>query len=675
MGILDQIEAIKSHTNIYEKNAGTAGTRRAKSTLKVRKHEENCGSVSKKNSGTSPPPGPEPVGSRGKPDAADVPFMTAAGILKKYHVNYQYIVDREEAKKVAEEFMVVKTRIGIDIETAKHMEYLNHDRAGLDPSLSNVRLVQLYAGKKTVYVIDVRSCGIEVLTPLLEKKNFVAHNAVFEMKHFLHAGIDVLNFECTMLMGNAISGTLLKLSFLVEKCLGIKMSKEEQVSNWNLEVLTENQISYAAADAVLVFELYCFLRELVWEHYRDKIYLLMRDAQKAVAYLVLNGISFDTMAHEKLIADWTAKADAAHTEVKNLMCETINLNSSAQLSDWLKANLDKDSLSRLPKTKTGQIKTSMDALSAISDNSLIKPLAEYKKYKKLISTFGKSYSKFINPVTGRMHGGFRLAGTRTGRFSCDKPNVQNPPRENGFRELFKASSGNVIIVADYSQMQLRIAAHLSGDREMLRAYDEGIDLHRMTAAAISGIHIDEVTKDQRQMAKAANFGLIFGQGVSSFRKRTQVDYGISMTAREAQLIRNAFFETYLGLKQWQKTTGRVAKQDNQVETVGGRVREFSREKNGYKYTEALNTPVQGAEAEIILVVLSLLEERLHVLDAKLINIVHDEFVFEVAEADKDQAVAKIEEAMIDGMLKIFPDASTIDLVDIHVGTSWADAKG
>lgn len=430
MRILDEIEAAKSQPDIDRKTAGTTGTTGTsptKSALTLRKQKKISGSVTGKSFGTKLALQKEPANSMGKTDtdAADT-FMTAAAILKRYDVACRYIDDTEEASKIVKKLMAVKTTIGVDIETAKHLDYLDHDRAGLDPALSNIRLVQFYAGNDTVYVIDVRACGIGADTAVGTEK-FVAHNAIFEMKHFLHADIDVRNFECTMLMGNALCGRHHKLSHLVETCLDINMSKEQQVSDWNLETLTEKQIHYAAADAVLVFELYCFLRHLVWEKYRDSIYILMRDAQKAVARLVLNGIFFDTIAHDQLIADWKTKADAAFAEVKDLLGESVNPNSGKQLSDWLNANLDEDSLSHLPRTKTGQIQTTMDALSKIPDHPLIKPLAEYKKYKKLISSFGKSYSKFVNPVTGRMHGDFSLAGTITGRFSCYKPNVRIHP--------------------------------------------------------------------------------------------------------------------------------------------------------------------------------------------------------------------------------------------------------
>jgi len=256
MGIWDKIEAAKSHTRINKKNAGTTGTRPANSILTVRKHKKTVGSILDKFAGTTPAPQTESTSSKGKQSVdAEDNLMTAANIIKRYGVTCRYVKDSQKAQKVVQELMNTETTIGIDIETAKHPDFLNHTQSGLEPTLSDIRLIQLYNGNGIVYIIDVWTCGVEVVTPLLKKKRFVAHNAIFEMKHFLHAGIDIGNFECTMLMGNALCGKHHKLSDSVETYLDIKMSKELQVSDWNLKTLTEDQIFYAAADAVLVFAL------------------------------------------------------------------------------------------------------------------------------------------------------------------------------------------------------------------------------------------------------------------------------------------------------------------------------------------------------------------------------------------------------------------------------------
>src|SRR5690606_31393313 len=142
----------------------------------------------------------------------------------------------------------------------------------------------------------------------------------------------------------------------------------------------------------------------------------------------------------------------------------------------------------------------------------IEPLLKYKERSKLLNTYGESFADHISPATGRIHASFRIGGTTTGRLSCTKPNIQNPPRDSSFRRLFEAEKGNALVVADFSQVELRVAAIVSHDKEMLEAYRNGEDLHRKTAAAVLGIEQKDVSKDHRQMAKAVNFGLLYGQG-------------------------------------------------------------------------------------------------------------------------------------------------------------------
>ena len=183
-----------------------------------------------------------------------------------------------------------------------------------------------------------------------------------------------------------------------------------------------------------------------------------------------------------------------------------------------------------------------------------------------------------------------------------------------------------------------------------------------------------MTKEQRQAAKAINFGLLYGQGHRGLARYASANYGVNMSEREALKAKRAFFRAYKGLASWQKKTGRLSKRKNKITTPGGRVRNFKMEKNGYRYTEALNTPIQGGAAEVLLAALELLEEHLAGIDARLVNIVHDEIVFEVVLADSSKAVIALEAAMTEGMLSVFPKASIKNLVDVNTGPTWAEAK-
>ena len=241
-----------------------------------------------------------------------------------------------------------------------------------------------------------------------------------------------------------------------------------------------------------------------------------------------------------------------------------------------------------PRTATGQLQTDADALAGLTLPAL-EPLARYKTAIKGLSTYGKGYAAHISPVTGRIHASFTISGTATGRLSCSSPNIQNPPRDPAFRALFAPRPGRCFVVADYSQIELRVAALVAGDTAMLAAYEAGEDLHRKTAAAVLGIEPCAVTKGQRQMAKAVNFGLLFGQGAAGLQRYAKSSYGVDLTATEAEKARTAFFRAYPGLSRWQTETRRNAERAGQVRTPGGRVRPLEGQRA--LATESLNSPI------------------------------------------------------------------------------------
>jgi DNA polymerase-1 len=573
---------------------------------------------------------------------------------------------------VLKDLIKINDTLGLDIETAKLTPYKQHKKAGLDPHLSRIRLVQICAGK-TVYIFDVEALSHNLLEPLWDC-HMVAHNAVFEMKHLTHAGANLRNIECTMLMANALNGRVLSLADLSKDYLGWEVSKEQQTSDWDAPSLSKAQLAYAALDAVAVLRLYKILKAQLNEKERFPVYTLMRDAQKAVAKLELNGCYFDLKGHSKLMKKWQDVKEKVIQELQNVLGPNVNPDSSSQLSRWLENNIDGNILRKWPRTEKGQLKTGSDVLANFPDHPLIKPLLKYKEVNKLLSSFGMKFAEQINPKTERIHANFMFGGTATGRFSCNSPNIQNLPRDKYFRALFSAPPGRVLVVADYNQIELRIAALVSEDPVMLEAYLQGQDLHRKTAAEVTGVPYDEVTKEQRQAAKAINFGLLFGQGPKGLARYAKSIYDVDMTEREALSKKRSFFRIYSGLARWQKKTGRISKIEKKVTTPGGRVRDFTKEKNGYKYTQALNTPIQGGAAEVMLSVLAKLESYLEGTDAKLVNIIHDEIVVEAAEEDLAQVIIALNEAMVEGMLTIFPNASTKNLVEIEGGGNWAETK-
>lgn len=598
---------------------------------------------------------------------------TALDLMTHEGIAFEYITDPERAKKAVSVLLKGDLPLGLDTETAKLDEFTDHPKAGLDPHLTRIRLIQMYGGGDTVYIFDIFSLKIKMFAPIWDLP-IVAHNAVFDLKHLLFAGANPQKIGCTMLMENALTGKLPSLAALSRQYLDWEMSKEEQTSDWNQRELTEDQLAYSALDVVAVKKLYQILSDRLKQGNLVKTYTLMRDSMPAIAQLELNGVHFDVEKHAKLMKAWQEKKEAAAEKLKQVLGLHVSLDSPKQLSDWLKSHLDPETLNTWPRTKTGQLKTDAHTLSRYPEHPLGAPLLLYKEVDTMLSTFGTGYTGHTNPKTGRIHSNFRLGGTATGRLSCYSPNIQNPPRDKSFRELFSAPPGRSIVVADYEQIELRVAAFVSGDKNMLEIYKKGQDLHKMTAATTADVPSEEVTKDQRQAAKPINFGLLYGQGYRGLARYAKATYGVDMTEDDAKLAREAFFKAYPDLRRWQQSAAQDAERTKRVVTPFGRTRDFSKEARGYRYTEALNTPIQGGAAEVLMAALSRLPKCLKGINAKLVNIVHDEIVLEVANKDIDRAKAALEKAMVEGMLAVFPQASTRNLVESKAGNNWAEAK-
>lgn len=595
--------------------------------------------------------------------------VSAAELLRAAGVSVRYLVEPGAAEQALLELATLPDTgpWGLDIETMPLPAFRTDSKAGLDPWRSAIRLVQVYPGGPTCYVFDVATLGLSPLKKLLQARAFVAHNAVFELKHLLHAGAAPARLGCTLLQDNALGNGRRSLATLAAERLAWAMDKTLQVSDWTAANLTGAQLDYAALDAVAAYQLAKVQAPQLQQRDLIRCYQLMRDAQPAIARLELNGCPFDTAAHTALIAQWQRTAEQARGELDSLL-NGANPDSPLQLSKWLSANLPAETLAAWPRTATGQLATDADALAGLTLPAL-EPLARYKAAVKGLSTYGKGYAAHISPVTGRIHASFTLGGTATGRLACSSPNIQNPPRDPAFRALFAPTPGRCLVVADYGQIELRVAALVSGDPAMLAVYEAGEDLHRKTAAAFLGKEPGAVSKAERQIAKGINFGMLFGSGSKGLQAFCKSSYGVELSLSQADKARAAFFQAYPGLSAWQKQTRQAAERAKQVRTPGGRVRALDKNIG----TECLNTPVQGGAAECLLAALAALD--VDSLGGRLVNIVHDELVVECEPEQAGAVSAAVEAAMVAGFLAIFPTGSTRDLVEAHSGPNWASAKG
>ena len=473
-----------------------------------------------------------------KPDPLE---LNAGGLLAMLSVSVRYINTAEEAEEAVTSLAAELGHFGLDLETAKLALYANHSQAGLNPHLSRIRLLQLYVGGSEAFVFDLFTVPPAALRPLLDKQ-FVAHNAIFDLGHLIHAGLEPRRIECTMLQANALTGKRPSLAALAETELGWRISKEQQVSDWSAHVLSQEQIEYAALDAVLVHRLFPLLDRKIRRKSRLRCCELMRDAQHPIARMQLNGCFFDRVAQQELMQKWGANRGQVHEELKALFGSEFNLGSSVQLAGWIGKNVDASLLKTWPRGDKNRPKTGAKVLALYPELPFVRSLMRWKLLNKKLTSFGNRYASNINPATGRIHASFIIGGTDTGRLACRNPNIQNPPKDSDFRALFAAPPRRVMVDGDYSQVELRVMAVVASEKTMLSAYRLGIDLHRKTAAALTGVPLDAVTKEQRQLAKAVNFGLLFGQGAPGLAKYAKTQYGVDMSLKEAEKYRKAFFD-------------------------------------------------------------------------------------------------------------------------------------
>ena len=333
----------------------------------------------------------------------------------------------------------------------------------------------------------------------------------------------------------------------------------------------------------------------------------------AVLEMELNGVLLDTEKWKKLGDDLLGQKDQLEKALHDEFGQ-INLDSP---NDLLKA---------LQARGIDVSDTNRQTLASLSDQyPILDKVTGYRKVAKLVQGFILSLPQFINEKTGRIHPEYNQLGAATGRFSCHDPNLQQIPRDKRFRECIVASPGHQLIIADYSQIELRVAAEITGDERMVQAFQKGVDLHKLTAAVITGKRIDEVNAQERQAAKAVNFGLIFGMGADGLLNYAQNTYGVAMTLDQAKGFRKRFFDYYWGIGAWHERVQRSRAMETR--TIGKRRRVWNKQA---PLTELLNTPVQGTAADIIKKALILIHNRLPGTGSRLFACVHDEIILEAA---------------------------------------------
>ena len=392
-----------------------------------------------------------------------------------------------------------------------------------------------------------------------------------------------------------------------------------------------------------------------------------------LVYMERNGVRVDTEALKQTSEHFTARMNQIEEEVHQLAGTEFNIASPKQVGEVLFDKLR--IVEKAKKTKTGQYVTSEEVLESLrGKHEIVGKILEHRGLKKLLGTYIDALPLLINPATGKIHTSFNQTVTATGRLSSSNPNLQNIPirNEDGkeIRKAFIPEDGCEFFSADYSQIELRIMAHLSGDKNMIEAFREGDDIHAATAAKVYKIAIEDVTREQRSKAKTANFGIIYGISVFGLAERMNVP------RQEAKELIDGYFDTYPQIKEYMDKSIERARANGYIETIFGRKR-FLPDINsrnavvrGYAERNAINAPIQGSAADIIKVAMVKIFQRFQSesIRSKMILQVHDELNFSVVPEEKEKVQQIVMEEMEKAYLMQVPLKA-----DCGWGNNWLEA--
>lgn len=573
--------------------------------------------------------------------------MPELKLLQK--TNYELVEDQSRLEEIARELKKAPL-ISVDLEGTS-----------LDPYEAKLLLFQL-AVPNQAYLFDARHLDLHPFTKILadEKILKLAQNAKFDygMLKAL-AGIEMVNIFDTMLAERVLTCGLTKLgdlslAALARKYLGIELAKEvrESFISGHLRDFSKKQLDYAAADVLVLFPIYEAQRASLKKEGLEKIASLEFNLVPVVSEMELRGFLIDVAKWRKVITDYRQRAEEIDKRIQEELrpyskatqrdlfgnhANVVNLNSPSQiLSAFRRVGLD------LPSTG--------EEILARYDHPLAKLLLEYREYEKIISAFGENLLAKINPKTGRIHPDYMQIGADTGRFACSNPNLQQIPTDSMFRDCFVAAPGHKLVVADYSQIELRIMAELSEDPVFLKAFKEDQDLHALTASQMFNVPLDQISKERRFQAKSINFGLMYGRGAKSLA----VQLGVS--EEKAKVLLERYFRQYHRVKSWLDRVGRESVRRGYSITLGGRKRYYEKitaadpnydRQISYIERQGKNTPIQGTSADITKLALVYVRDRIRKegLGSVPIHTIHDEVVVEAKEKEAKRTAKIVKEEM------------------------------
>ncbi len=528
------------------------------------------------------------------------------------------------------------------------------------------------------------NAALDLLKPLLEDEAVlkIGQNMKYDAKILSRYGIEIAPYDDTMLLSYAMHSGLHNhgMDALSERYLSHVPIPIKELIGSGKSAITFDRVEidtaakYAAEDADITLRL--------WELFKPQLHLnkvttvyetLERPLAPVLARMEMAGVKVDRDTLSRMSNAFAQKMAGLEAEIHELAGESFNVGSPKQLGEIL---FDKMGLEGGKKGKTGAWSTPAQVLEDLAtEHELPGRVLDWRQLSKLKSTYTDALQEHINPETGRVHTSYVQSGANTGRLASTDPNLQNIPvrSEEGrrIREAFVAEKGKVLVSLDYSQIELRILAHVAGIDALKQAFREGQDIHAMTASEMFDVPLDEMTPDIRRQAKAINFGVIYG--ISGFG----LARNLRIPRSEAQGFIDRYFERFPGIRTYMDDTVAFAKEHKRVETLFGRrihTPEISAKGPGAGFAKraAINAPIQGTAADIIRRAMIRMEDAIDGLPAKMLLQVHDELIFEVDEGAVDETVARVREVMeaaAEPAVKI--DVPLV--VDAGQGANWAEA--
>ena len=599
--------------------------------------------------------------------------------------NYNIITKENELLSIIEDIKKKKF-FSFDLETSS-LDYMEAKIVGISIALSDKKSYYIPIGHSSTikYKQLSEKYVLDNLKPILqsEKLKKIGHNLKYDRNVLVNYNINLVGIEHdSMLLSYVYDSTAIRhgLDNAAEKYLSHKTIHYEDVAGKGAKQIPFADVDidiaaeYACEDAVISLELYNYLWSKVS---KDKnIVKVYSDIEMPLVPILskieTNGVLIDSKALQKLSKDLDKELNEIESKCFKITNKEFNLNSPKQLQEIL---YDELKIPVSKKTPTGKPSTDEDTLQFLAQtNELPKLILEYRSLNKLKTGYTDKLPLQISKTSGRVHTSYQQAITSTGRLSSTDPNLQNIPiktsRGKKIRKTFIAQGEKRIFAADYSQIELRIMAHLSEDKNLLKAFKNKIDIHSFTASEIFAIDIENVSTDDRRAAKAINFGLIYG--MSSFGLSKQL--GIPISAAKDYM--DVYFERYPRIKSYMNQIKDFAKNNGYVETIYGRklylpeISSKNVQRRKYAERTAINAPVQGSAADIIKIAMIQIDKWLshNKSDTKMIMQVHDELVFEIPEKN---AVADVE-----NIIKIMKNCVSLNLpleVNYGIDKNWGDA--